>query len=109
LIHFYKSFRLARITHTQSWVRQDLAPEEAEEAAEVVEVSHPGAEAEEEAEVGFHPEVAAGEDLEVEPEVVVAEEAVEVVEVAGEAEPRLSSSLTDTRACSSPAARRMPW
>jgi len=76
-----------------------------------VEVSHPGAEAEEEAEVGFHPEVAAGEDLEVEPEVVVveAEEVAVVVEVAGEAEPRLSSSLTDTRASSSPAARRMPW
>ena len=76
-----------------------------------VEGSHPGAEAEEEAEVGFLPEAAAGEDPEVEPEVVVveAEEVAVVVEVAGEAEPRLSSSLTDTRASSSPAARRMPW
>jgi len=76
-----------------------------------VEVSHQGVEAEEEAEADFHPEVAAGEDLEAEPEVVVvvAEEAAEVVVVAGEAEPRLSSSLTDTRASSSPAARRMPW
>jgi len=82
-------------------------------AAEVVEVevSHPGAEVEEEAEVDFLPEVAAGEDLEVEPEVVVvvAEEAVVAVEVAGEAEPRLSSSLTDTRASLSPAARRTLW
>jgi len=77
--------------------------------AEVVEVSHPGAVEEEEAEVDFLLEVAAGEDPEVEPEVVVAEEAAVVVEVAGEAEPRLSSSLTDTRASSSPAARRMPW
>ena len=76
-----------------------------------VEGSHPGAEAEEEAEVGFLPEAAAGEDPEGEPEVVVveAEEAAVVVEAAGEAEPRLSSSLTDTRASSSPAARRMPW
>ena len=76
-----------------------------------MEGSHPGAEAEEEAEVGFLPEAAAGEDPEVEPEVVVvvAEEAVVVVEVAGEAEPRLSSSLTDTRVSSSPAARRMRW
>ena len=76
-----------------------------------VEGSHPGAEAEEEAEVGFLPEAGAGEDpeVELEGEVVEAEEAAVVVEAAGEAEPRLSSSLTDTRASSSPAARRMPW
>ena len=78
--------------------------------AEVAEVSHPGAEVEEEAEVGFLPEVAAGEDPEEEVvEVLAAEEAVVVVEVVEEVEPRLSLSLTDTRESSLPAARRMPW
>lgn len=78
--------------------------------AEVAEVSHPGAEVEEEAVVGFLPEVAAGEDLEEEVVVVAAaEEAVVVVEVVEEVEPKLSLSLTDTRASSSPAVRRMLW
>ena len=88
--------------------------------AEVAEVSHPGAEVEEEAEVGFLPEVAAGEDPEEEAAVVAqeeaevvvvvaAEEAVVVVEVVEEVEPKLSLSLTDTRESSLPAARRMPW
>ena len=77
--------------------------------AEVAEVSHPGAEVEEEAEVGFLPEVAAGEEPEEEVVVVAAEEAEVVVEAAEEVEPRLSLSRTDTRESSSPAVRRMPW
>ena len=77
--------------------------------AEVAEVSHPGAEVEEEAEVGFLPEVAAGEEPEEEVAVVAAEEVEVVVAVAEEVEPRLSLSRTDTRASSSRAARRMPW
>ena len=82
-----------------------------EVAVEVVEVSLPGEAAEAEAEVDSHPEVAAGEDLEGEREAVVAvaEEAAGVVVEGGEAEPRWSSSRTDTRASSSPVARRMPW
>ena len=78
-------------------------------AVEVGEVSLPGEAAEAEAEVDSHPEVAVGEDLEGEAVVAVAEEVAGVVVEGGEAEPRWSSSRTDTRASSSPAARRMPW
>ena len=77
-------------------------------AVEVGEVSLPGEAAEEEAEVDSHPEVAVGEDQAV-VAVAAVEEAVGVVVEAGEAELRLSSSLTDTRASLSPAARKMPW
>ena len=80
-----------------------------EVAEEVGEVSLPGEAAEVEAEGDSHPEVAAGEDLEEEAVVAVAEAAAGVVVEAGEAEPRWSSSRTDTRASSSPAARRTPW
>ena len=81
----------------------------AEVAVEVGEVSLPGEAAEEEAEVDSHPEVAVGEDQEEVVVALAAEEAAGVVVEEGEAEPRLSSSLTDTRASSSPAERRMPW
>lgn len=77
-------------------------------AVEVVEVSLPGEAAEEEAEGDSHPEVAVGEGQEV-VAALAAEEAGGVAVEEGEVEPRLSSSLTDTRASSSPAARRMPW
>ena len=80
-----------------------------EVAVEVGEVSLPGEAAEAEAEGDFHPEVAVGEDLEGEAVVAVAEAAAGVVVEAGEAEPRWSSSRTDTRASSSPVAKRMPW
>ena len=81
----------------------------AEVAVEVGEVSLPGEAAEEEVEVDSHPEVAVGEDHQEVVVAPVAEEAVGVVVEEEEAEPRLSSSLTDTRAYSSPAARRTPW
>lgn len=80
----------------------------AEVAVEVGEVSLPEEAAEAEAEEDSHPEVAVGEDHPV-VVVVAVEEAVGGVVEAGEAEPRLSSSLTDTRASSSPAVRKMPW
>ena len=78
-------------------------------AVEVGEVSLPGEAAEEEAEVDSHPEVAVGEDQEEVVVALAAEEAAGVAVEEGEAEPSLLSSLTDTRASSSPAARRMPW
>lgn len=78
-------------------------------AVEVGEVSLPGEAAEEEAEVDSHPEVAVGEDQEEVVVALAAEEAAGVVVEEGEVELRLLSSLTDTRASSSPAARRMPW
>ena len=78
-------------------------------AVEVGEVSLPGEAAEEEAEGDSHPEVAVGEDQEEVVVALAAEEAAGVAVEEGEAEPSLLSSLTDTRASSSPVARRMPW
>ena len=77
-------------------------------AVEVGEVSLPGEAAEEEAVADSHPEVAVGEDQE-EVVVAVAEEAAGVAVEEGEAEPRLSSSLTDTPGSSLPEARRTLW
>ena len=75
---------------------------------EVAEASLPEAVAEEEGEVDSHPEVVEGED-QGEAVVAAAEGVAVVVEEAGEVEPKLSSSLTDTRACSSLVERRMRW